>query len=89
MVSTFLTERYDSLTAAESVRVPTSIVHGADDDLIPTAHGQELGEAIFGACFVAVPGAGHNDLLEREEPWRELAELVERVAGAQARGQVR
>lgn len=79
MVSALLDDRYDSSSAAGGVRAPTSIVHGADDDLIPVAHGRQLGESIPGARFVGVAGAGHNDLLEHAEPWRELAALVERV----------
>lgn len=79
MVSALLSDRYDSLSAASGVRAPTSIVHGAADNLIPAEHGRQVGAAIRGARFVAVAAAGHNDLLEHAEPWRELAALLKDI----------
>jgi len=49
------------------VKVPTLIIHGEDDFIIPIADGK----ALFDHCkaedkrFVSIPDAGHNDLLLR------------------------
>lgn len=51
----------------EQVTVPTLIIHGENDSLILVTEGK----ALFERCaarrkeFVAIPGAGHNDLLLR------------------------
>jgi alpha-beta hydrolase superfamily lysophospholipase len=48
-----------------SVTIPTLVIHGADDVLIPAEDGEEL----FQCCgaeekrLLIVPGAGHNDLM--------------------------
>lgn len=41
------------------VRVPTLVIHGEDDRIIPPAAGQALAKGISGARLVTVPGAGH------------------------------
>lgn len=53
----------------ELVEVPTLVIHGEADVLIPVADGK----ALFDHCkslkkrFVTIPKAGHNDLLFREQ----------------------
>ncbi len=46
--------------ALASVRVPTLVIHGADDTLFPREHGQDTADAIKGAKFLLVPGLGHG-----------------------------
>ncbi|MFN8372070.1 MAG: alpha/beta hydrolase [Anaerolineae bacterium] len=48
-----------------SVPIPTLIIHGARDTLIPIEHGERLYEASPAAkkTLLRIPGAGHNDLL--------------------------
>jgi len=75
-----LPERYDSLEAARRLagrRLPTLLVHGELDAIVPAALGRRLAEALEerGAAevrWVALPGAGHNDLLAYREVWTEL-----------------
>ncbi len=55
-------DRYDNLDKAKRVRVPTLILHGDRDRVVPYAMGRELAGAIDGAELVTVAGAGHNDL---------------------------
>ena len=43
-----------------TVRVPTLVIHGADDPLIPIAGGKDTAESIAGAELVVVPGMGHD-----------------------------
>jgi pimeloyl-ACP methyl ester carboxylesterase len=42
------------------VRVPTLVIHGVDDPLIPVAAGAHTAKCIPGARFEAIPGMGHN-----------------------------
>ncbi len=59
-------DRYDSLSKASTVHVPTLIVHGDADRVVPYAMGVELSQAITGATLLTMPGAGHNDLFVYE-----------------------
>jgi len=42
------------------LRVPTLVLHGADDPLLPVACGEDTARRIPGARFVAIPGLGHD-----------------------------
>jgi hypothetical protein len=73
LVGLALRERYDSRTAASTVRGPVLVMHGERDTIIPAAQGRELAQALGArARWVAVPGAGHNDLLAVPAVWREV-----------------
>lgn len=43
-----------------TLQVPTLVIHGADDPLIPVAAGRDTAAAIPGAQLEIVPGMGHN-----------------------------
>lgn len=43
-----------------SITVPTLVIHGTSDPLLPLPHGQALATLIPGASFEAVPGMGHG-----------------------------
>ena len=57
-------DRFDTLSKAGSIRIPTLIVHGDADDVVPFAHGELLARTIAGARLVRVPGGHHDDLFE-------------------------
>ena len=40
--------------------MPTLVVHGEDDALLPPAHGEHTAGLIEGARYVVYPGMGHN-----------------------------
>lgn len=58
---------FNNIGKIRQVRVPTLVIHGEEDFIIPL----EEGEALFQQCgshkkqFLSIPGAGHNDLLLR------------------------
>ncbi len=57
--------RFDLLDHLRRVNMPTLVIHGDRDDIIPL----ELGRQVFDAAaapksWYLVPGAGHNDLYE-------------------------
>ena len=50
----------DRSEAVKTIRVPTLVMHGKDDTLIPIAHGEYTAELIEGSKFIAFEGMGHN-----------------------------
>jgi pimeloyl-ACP methyl ester carboxylesterase/class 3 adenylate cyclase len=42
-----------------AIRVPTLLLHGAEDAIVPAAVARYMGERIPGAQLVEIPGAGH------------------------------
>jgi pimeloyl-ACP methyl ester carboxylesterase len=42
------------------ITVPTLVVHGTADPLLPVAHGEALARRIPGATFLPLPGVGHE-----------------------------
>lgn len=65
------------LEGLKRLRVPTLVVHGTDDILVPIENGRIVAAAVPGARFVEVQGMGH-DLPERV--WSELADAIEELA---------
>jgi fermentation-respiration switch protein FrsA (DUF1100 family) len=57
-----MNERFDNLSKAPALRLPTLIIHGTRDEVVPFRMGQQVAEAITGAKLVAVEGRHHNDL---------------------------
>jgi pimeloyl-ACP methyl ester carboxylesterase len=73
----------DRTAGLHSVRVPTTVIHGRDDPLVPFRGGRATAEAIPAARLIAIPGMGHD--LPREV-WPQVvdavAETAERAAPA-------
>ena len=42
------------------LRVPTQVIHGEADPLVPAAHGRDLAQRIAGAQLDLIPGMGHD-----------------------------
>jgi pimeloyl-ACP methyl ester carboxylesterase len=59
-----LRDRPDRTSLVPSIRCPTVVVTGDEDTLIAPAETEKLAQAIPGARFVTVPGAGHLTNLE-------------------------
>jgi alpha-beta hydrolase superfamily lysophospholipase len=74
-------DRFDNAAKALGISIPVLILHGDQDEVIPVEMGQRLGRLFPNATMETIPGARHNDLLERTWP-----ALVDRVA-AFARGE--
>jgi len=80
LVGLALHEKYDSLAVAPTVAAPALVIHGARDQIIPVHQGKRVAAALPNRRWVPVPGAGHNDLLSREEVWQEMAAFIEQRA---------
>jgi len=68
-------DKFDTLGKAGGIRVPTLVIHGDRDEVIPVAMGRAVAGAIREARLRVVPGGHHNDLFER---WGD--ELFEAIA---------
>jgi len=67
----------DRTAQLHSVRVPTTVIHGRDDPLVPFRGGRATAEAIPDARLIAIPGMGHD--LPREV-WPQVVEAVAETA---------
>jgi fermentation-respiration switch protein FrsA (DUF1100 family) len=63
-----LPDRFDTRSKAGAIRVPTLVVHGDADEIVPFAMGEELARSIEGATLLRVTGGHHADLFDREGP---------------------
>jgi class 3 adenylate cyclase len=65
-----------------TVRVPTLVVHHADDPVIPPELGRYVADHISGAKYVELPG---RNIFHVVEPWREsFQEIAQFLTGHQA-----
>src|SRR5262249_31014397 len=72
----------DLRTLLPTIRVPTLVVHHADDPIILPAWGKYVADHIPGAKYVELPGRNVNHFVE---PWREsFQEIHEFLTGHQA-----
>lgn len=55
---------YESFSRLPKLRMPTLVLHGTDDHVVPLERGKELAARIPGAQLCVLPGAGHNYLTE-------------------------
>jgi pimeloyl-ACP methyl ester carboxylesterase len=69
-------DRFATAEKAPEIRVPTLIVHGEKDELIPVAMGRELGRRFPQVTVEVIAEAHHNDLFAPPHG----AELVARIA---------
>ena len=54
-----MAQRPDRQPALGSIRVPTLVISGTEDQYIPSSEGEAMHLAIAGSRFVDIPGAGH------------------------------
>lgn len=50
----------DRVEALRRLRLPTLVIHGMDDPLIPCAGGEDIARCVPGARLVLIPGMGHD-----------------------------
>jgi fermentation-respiration switch protein FrsA (DUF1100 family) len=77
-VGLLMPDRFDTLEKSRGIHLPTLIVHGDSDDIIPFWMGRKVAHAISGARFVSVHGGHHGDLFMRdgEHLLREIASFA-------------
>ena len=60
-------DRPDSTPDLEGITVPTLVIHGDADQLMPVDGAKAMAEKIKGATFAAIPGGGHMAPMEFPE----------------------
>ena len=68
-------DRFDTASIAAKITIPTLIIHGANDDQVPTHMGRTLAGIFPNATLQIREGRGHNDLWE-EPIGAEIAKFV-------------
>jgi pimeloyl-ACP methyl ester carboxylesterase len=63
-----------------SVTAPTLVIHGADDPLVPLAHGHASARAIPGAKLLVVEGLGHG--IAYPALWDEIVDAIKQHTSA-------
>jgi len=71
-------DRFDSAGSALRVAVPTLVIHGTRDTIVPFEQGQQVAAAIKGARLFTVTGGHHHDVLEWGTAQREMLGFVAR-----------
>ena len=71
-------DRFDTLSKAPALRVPTLVIHGDEDEVVPFAMGRQVAAAIPGATLRVVRGGHHNDLFP--SPDRALEDAIAEAA---------
>ncbi len=83
-VGTLLRDRYRLAAHIANVKVPTTVVYGSRDSVVPPEQSRAVAEAAPGPVrVVEIEGADHNDpaLLDGEELIEAVVALAERVSG--------
>ena len=62
----FIADPFDTLAKADAIRVPTLVIHGDADEIVPYWMGKTVAAAIVGARLVTITGGHHGDLFARE-----------------------
>ena len=80
-VDRLLRHPFDTWSRAPSVEIPTLVLHGSADTIVPVDHGRTLAGRFGSAQYVEVPGGHHNELLVLRDPaakraWLDLLSTV-------------
>lgn len=59
-------DHFDTLSKAPSIRIPTLVVHGDADEIVPFWMGERLSRHIALASLLRLAGGHHNDLFSRD-----------------------
>lgn len=72
---------FDSLRRIQQLQIPTLVVHGDADELIPPAMGRTLAAAAPMGLFLGIPGGTHNDTWVRGGAayWTALRDFLQRL----------
>lgn len=82
-----MAERPDATALLAQIAVPTLVITGADDTLIPPAESERLAQAIRGAQLKVIPQAGHLVAFEQPGEFNHvLKEWLNRVGLASPEG---
>jgi pimeloyl-ACP methyl ester carboxylesterase len=73
----------DRTAALGLLTMPTVVIHGDEDPLIPPGNGRQTAAAIPGARLIMIPGMGHA---LPEQVWRQVVDAISEVASRSPSG---
>jgi pimeloyl-ACP methyl ester carboxylesterase len=80
LVNLVLKEEYNSMKAVKRIKVPTFLIHGEKDIIIPPSHSDKLfHEFTVKPSWVILPGVGHNDLLSHPLVWQKIRDYLNHI----------
>lgn len=59
-------DRFDSLSKARDLTLPSLVIHGTHDEIIPFEMGRRLAQRLADARLLPIDAGGHNDLFARD-----------------------
>jgi len=65
------------IPALRNVKVPTLVIHGVDDPLVPLENGRLVAAAVPGARIIELEGTGHN---LPQQHWAKVADAIAETA---------
>lgn len=74
-------DKYQNLNNIEPLKIPTLIMHGTNDNVIPLWHGQAIFNALKGYKQAYwVKGAGHNNIMTSDNSgyWQTITHFLEK-----------
>ena len=78
----------DARQILPTIRVPTLVLHRADDAALPVQCGRELAHAIPGAKYLELPGDNHIPLFEPDIVDRIVGEVEEFLTGSRSETEI-
>ena len=78
----------DARQILPTIRVPTLVLHRADDAALPVQCGRELAHAIPGAKYIELPGDNHIPLFEPDIVDRIVGEVEEFLTGSRSETEI-
>ncbi len=79
VIPLFPFDKYPNLSRIPQVKIPTLVMHGTQDKVIPLWHGQSIFKALTGYKQAYwVQGAGHNDIIahDKEKYWQTISHFL-------------
>lgn len=77
-----MAQRLDRLAALVTLRMPTLVISGTEDNYIPSTEGEVMHRAIPGSRFVDIPHAGHLSNIDNADAFNTaMVDFVEPIAG--------
>ncbi|MEN9358510.1 MAG: hypothetical protein RL095_45 [Verrucomicrobiota bacterium] len=72
------TTRFDNLKRIAGIKMPLLVIHGTEDQIVPSNHSERLYAAAASPVkrLVLVPKIGHNDLEQASEFWGAFGKFV-------------
>lgn len=77
-MSLVVTDKLDTYGKSDRIRIPTLVMHGDRDEIVPFSQGEKVAGRIAGVHFERIVGARHTNLLEDPRAYQILMDFLVR-----------